>query len=405
MRVWILLLVLLVLLVLLAPLAWAGEPFVRLKVEPEGELVAGQAPVLEVQMLVPNYFLAPPAVQPLRLRDGTLAEQVGGSANRVERIDGQTYAGITRRYQLPPLPAGEHELAPAEIRLRFAGEDGQPLEARLPLPSRHFQVRPAGAGSAAQAQELGPGQLSLSDSYEPAAASLQVGDVLVRQLTTELHDAGNLLPPRAPLATPVGVRLYRTAPRLELDDQRGARRRISREAVRYLFTQPGSVVLPAIKLRWRDTRSGRWQTAALPPRILQIAPRAAAQDAPAQLWRWLLAGGVLLVLLATLLWRFAPQAWRQRLAARTERRRRWRRLREACHAGQAAETEVALDAWLALHPSASEQLPGLQQARQQLLVYRYGRNAVAWDPKALLAAAARLPRPAKRAVNYDGLNP
>lgn len=401
MRVWILLLV------LLAPLAWAGEPFVRMKVEPEGELVAGQAPVLELQILVPNYFLAPPAVQPLRLRDGTLAEQVGGSANRVERIDGQTYAGITRRYQLPPLPAGEHELAPAEIRLRFAGEDGQPLEARLPLPSRHFQVRPAGAGSAAQAQaqEAGPGQLSLSDSYEPAAATLQVGDVLVRQLTTELHDAGNLLPPRAPLTTPAGVRLYRTAPRLELDDQRGARRRISRETVRYLFTRPGSVVLPAIELRWRDTRSGRWQTVALPPRILQIAPRAAVQDAPAQFWRWLLAGGVLLVLLAVLLWRFAPQAWRQWLAARAERRRRWRRLREACHARQAAETEVALDAWLALHPSASEQLPGLQQARQQLLVYRYGRNAVAWDPKALLAAAARLPRPAKPAVTHDGLNP
>ncbi len=384
-------------LLLLPLLAHAGEPQIRLLAEPAGDLAPGQSLELRVQLLVPSYFLAPPHFPELQLDDGSRAAPEEGQ-NLTLHIDGQSYAGIQRSYRFAPLPVGHYRLREQRLTLRYADAQSQPREVSLALPALAFTVSSWAASGTPQPGVDEP-QLRLSEAYRPATRELQVGDILLRELRIELHDAGALLPPAPELAAPAGARLYRGAPQLEQDNQRGARLSVREEQLRYLLLEPGSIELPAVHLQWRDTRSGRLQQVQLPARRLQVQarPGEALGNTPARLWP-----GALLVLLA------AGWLGRARLRAGWHARRRWQALRRAARRNDAPAAERALQDWLESLPDRRRQavLAGLREELEGLYRARYAAQPVAWQGAALLQRAARR-RGAKAADSGKGrrLNP
>lgn len=381
------------LLLLIALHTQAGEPLVRLQTEPQGVLAPGQSLTVQVQLLVPSYFLSAPVFPELSLSDGSRALPAE-SLNLNTRIAGQDYAGIQRSYHFPPLATGQYRLNPESLTLRYADEHSAPLEAQLELPELSIDVVP-GTSSAPQVA-LEP-QLRISERYQPASENLHTGDILRRELRIELQDAGTLLPPSPPLADVPGTRLYRSAPELSHDEQRGARSSVRVEEVRYLITEPGEIKLPPLRLQWRDTRTGLLQQLELPARRLQVEePTQSASTGIPGMGLWLISLGA--TLLATTLALRSP--WlRQRYAERG----RWNALRRAARSGDALGVELALEAWLDELPAARRQTAHTALASEidALMRARYAPDSAQWSPAGLLRQASGL---RGRRVIADGLS-
>ncbi|MCO6060104.1 hypothetical protein NG726_26010 [Pseudomonas sp. MOB-449] len=390
------------LLLLLTLTAHAGEPRIRMLAEPSGPLAPGQSLELRVQLLVPTYFLRAPEFPELKLDDGSRATPAEAQ-NLTERIDGESYAGIQRTYHFPPLGSGRYHLSPQALDLTYADPQSRPLSVRLALPAFSVEVS-AAAEPLATTHDSAP-QLRISERYTPNHDELHSGDILQRDLRIELQGAGTLLPPNPTIAQASGTRLYRGAAQLSHDEQRGARLSVREEPLRYLLLAPGVVELPAIRLQWRDTRSGQLQQAELPARRLTVLPRPgqrAGTSAPADGWIAALVG--LLLVAGATLFRVRTKAWQAE-------RQRWRALRRAGRTGNVRAIEQALAVWLEGLPEAQQQkvraelrteIEALQQAR-------YAAQPLPWQAGTLLRQASRLraglARRTTRAQPTTRLNP
>ncbi|HZX52048.1 MAG TPA: hypothetical protein VFE95_08575 [Pseudomonas sp.] len=383
----------------------AGDPLIRLVAEPAGELTPGQSLELRIQLLVPSYFLSAPVFPELRLNDGSRATP-GESQNLNLRIDGEDYAGIQRTYHFPPLRPGHYQLRPQTLTVRYADPQNLALESQLSLPDLALSVAWRADASAHQATPQAEPQLRLSERYSANSEPWYSGDILQRELRVELHGAGSLLPPSPSISEPVGTRLYRLAPELSADTQRGAQISVREEQLRYLLLAPGIIELPAVCLQWRDTRSGRLQQVELPARQLHVLerPSGAAPYSKAPAWLAGLGSTVLLILIGAAL-------GRSYLRARYAEYQRWRAVRLACRAQDARAVERALENWLsglAEHRQVAI-CTALRGEIERLQHARYGSQPGRWQADTLLrqasSARARAGAGQDKPVRGSRLNP
>ena len=363
-------------LLLLTLPALAAEPRLQWQSNADAGLHSGQGLELQLQLLVPSYFLAAPQFPILQLDEHHQAAPEA-SRNLSPRIDGHSWAGIERTYHFAPLPPGDYQLQPGQITVRYADEQRQPREQTLKLPALHFVVN---AGPA-QADSSLPAQLRLTESYTPVRSEWQVGDILLRRLRIELDDAGTLLPPELPLAPVPGTRIYRSPPRLDQQGERVIQRYVREEDVRYLLLESGALEIPALTLQWRDTRNGQLLQLSLPARRLQVGAPAATTAPTVSAWQHLALIAAVIALLANAL-------------ACSAQGTRWQRkralMRDLGH-GQPTAVLHALQRWLASLP-ASQRADILEQLAAPVAALQaacYG-TASDWQPDHLRRALRRL---------------
>ncbi|MEL0166511.1 MAG: hypothetical protein VW877_00125 [Pseudomonadaceae bacterium] len=383
------------LLLMLALPAAAAEPMLRLQSNAADGLHSGQALELQLQVLVPSYFLAAPQFPTLQL-DAQNQAVPAASRNLSPRIDGHSWAGIERSYRFAPLPPGDYALQPAELTLRYADDQRQPRELTLSIPALRFQVD----GAAPTPTDALPPQLRLTERYSPRRSELQVGDVLLRQLRIELDDAGSLLPPALPLTEVPGTRLYRSPPLLDQQGERVIQRFIREEEVRYLLLASGELEIPALSIEWRDTRTGQLQQLSLPARRLQVSAVGTTPARPVNGWQHaaLLAALLLLLGNALVCSSVGNRWWRRRLLQRQLR------------SNDPRATLQALEHWLASLPPARLAATRAQLAEpiRALQAACYGATQQ-WQPDQLRAAlrclSRRLAQPARQPADRYRLNP
>lgn len=90
----------------------AADPIARASLQSKGTLYVGQQVLIDVDVLVPNYFLQPPQFPLFDLPGATVALQDGQALNLNETIDGVAYSGIQRTYIVVPQRDGEFTLPP-----------------------------------------------------------------------------------------------------------------------------------------------------------------------------------------------------------------------------------------------------------------------------------------------------
>lgn len=317
-----------VLLLLAGPLC-AAEPQLKVQAQlvPGASVVVGEQLHLQVDVLTDTWFTAGATLPALKL-NGARVQAPGGEAQHItQEIGGQTFYGMRYAYRITPNVA-QHFSLPALSVSAQPGQASAPLTAQSE-PLTFEASRPA--GFAPGEPVLVAGAVRLSQTL--AATDLRVGDSLTRTLTLQADDTPGLaLPPPAAAHIP-GLRLYPQAPAISnLDDGRGgitAGQRIDRQV--YRVERGGHYHLPAISVKWWDTRNHRLQVAQLP--ALSVEAQAGSAYTPAfsiaedlkvlgQHRRWQLsqqlmvwvAGAVLLVLAAYLLhalWPRVPPIWRR----------------------------------------------------------------------------------------------
>ena len=250
-----------VLLLLAGPL-WAAEPQLRVQaiLLPGSSVVVGEQLQVQVDVLTDTWFTAAATLPDLKLPGARVQPPNGEAQHTTEVIDGQTFYGMRYSYGITPNVA-QHFNVPA---LTVSAQPGQ---ASAPLSA---QSQPL-AFDASQPPGFAPGEPVLVASavrlsQTLAAHDLKVGDSLTRTLTLQADNTPGLSLPPPTAARINGLRLYPQAPSISnLDDGRGAVTGGQRiDALVYRVEQGGHFTLPAISVKWWDSRNQRLQVAQWP---------------------------------------------------------------------------------------------------------------------------------------------
>ena len=347
----------------------SGAVRIRTRLQPVEGILVGEKMTLYVEVLTSTWF-----PQPVRFPDSiesasavAIASKSGSSIS--DRIDGASFAGVSRRYDFYPFAPGPFSTPPVEVTVVVALDNAQPSpEITLTVPPRTLEVH-LPAEAAGLGLVIASPSLEVEETFAPETEAVRVGDAIERSVRLTVQDSVSMLLPRIDLTGPEGVATYAEAPRQKDTDDRG---RVSGERldrVTYVFERQGTFVLPAVELHWWDSSSGRLRTESLAAREVIVAPNpdlaaehfATAEDEMAAVepadeapsgWNWrelfVVAGALLVVVL---IGRRLASAWKTREHSESVSLQRaetdaFREFQHASSGGDAAATYSGLMAWL-----------------------------------------------------------
>jgi len=345
----------------------SAEPLVRVAIQGDQPVSVGQQVRIDVQVLVPNFFMSAPRF-PIFDLPGTIVTMPDESGLNInDTIDGQTYAGIQKTYVITPQQAGTFILPPARIPFTYAAVPGQPTDGFVVLPPQTLTVKlPAGAENGGVA--LPVAKVTISQTLDREPTGLKVGDSLIRTVSIFAEKTQAMMIPPPQFEAPAGVRIYPQAPVLtdESKDRVGFVGGHRTDRVTYVFERRGDYVLPAIDIDWFDAATRTRQTARAPEIRLTILAGATpaaeiAPDVPHDVssmmahvdWIFWLSsiGGMAAVVLGLgwAFWRYEEpgRAWlaKQRRKHRESEAASFARVRRACTAADGSAAYVALGLW------------------------------------------------------------
>jgi hypothetical protein len=207
--------------------------------------------------------------------------------------NGERRSVYERRYALFPIAAGTMEIEPVVFEGWVRGDGSQaagfpPRERpiRAASGSVTLEVSPAAAGPDGGAW-LPARSLALTETG-PETYRARVGQPLERRIS--LRADGIMARSLPALTVDVPYQLEKSARRPRLWDERRPQGVIGtrQEVIVLTAREPGHYRLPPLRLEWWNTGTGRWETAMLPARELEVAPAAFADpaEAPAAAERW-----------------------------------------------------------------------------------------------------------------------
>ncbi|WP_425090227.1 hypothetical protein [Tropicimonas sp. S265A] len=356
-----------------------NAPILRVEFE-EQEAIPGQPLSLRMTVLVPTQLTGPPVWPTLETPDLLVRLPERSTGPTSERIDGQTWSGVTRRYLISPMVPGEFSIPPQEVGVSWsAPSGGGPRDTTLTTEAFAFTgLVPEGAETldpffAAEA-------LTLTSQVTGAPGEMLPGDSLTLTVTASVEGTSPMfLPPLLEVSALPGLKAYPDEPVLEEKDERGQLTGTRTETVTFVAEGGGSGALPEISLAWFNIASGAVETATAASVAYAIdGPLARTQTAQRDIRQIALWGAFACVVLCALFLagRWALPRLRRRM---TERRAQyvasegfaWSELDRAVGTKDRAAFYPALDRWAAFHADNDpRQDPGVSAA-----VYALGRAA------------------------------
>lgn len=400
-----------------APAA-ADQPTLQIDF-PETEAIPGQPLNLRVTVLVPTFMTKPPVWPTLEMPNLLVRLPEGATSPTSQRVGGETWSGVTRRYQLSPMVPGDFTIPPQEVRVTWTPDGGTPETMALPMPAVTLKgVLPEGAEGLDPF--LAAASLDLTQEIEGTTEGMAPGDSFARTVTVKVDGVSPMfVPSLLPPGEVAGLAAYPADPVVEEASNRGKVSGTRTERVTYVAEGGGAGTLPAVSLDWFDIDGGAVDTASLDAVAVSIDGPPAASAEPRD-WR-AIATAALLVLVAVviaivLILRIAPRV--RRFAARRHAAHvasegyAWHALQRAVARRDDAALRPALDLWAERVPGADpRQDDALEMALLALGAARYGTSgkgsgesdpAAAW---AALAAALPAARHRARAQRLQGSLP
>lgn len=250
------------LLLLAASPLWAVEPQLRVQAQlvPGNNVVVGEQVQLQVDVLTDSWFTAAASLPPLQL-PGARVQAPGGESEHLNQvIEGKTFYGMRYRYRITPTVARTFDIPALTVQ-------AQPGQASAPLSA---QTAPL-SFQATQPPGFDPGETvlvaeGLRLTQTVSTTPLKVDDTFTRTLTLQADNTPGLSLPPPDQAQVKGLHRYPQSPVISnLDDGRGnisGGQRIDRLV--YRVEHAGHYSLPAISVKWWDSRNHRLQITRVP---------------------------------------------------------------------------------------------------------------------------------------------
>lgn len=246
----------------------AQEPVLQVEIE-ETEAIPGQPISMRVTILVPTFMPKPPDFPSLEAPN--LLVRVASSGPTSQRISGETWAGISRRYLISPMVPGPVTLPAASVGITWANpEGGDPIQSIIDTDPFTIAGRvPEGA------EGLDPfiaaEGLTLTQEIEGEGEGMAPGDSVIRTVTAQIEGTSPMFLPvlLGPQEVP-GLRAYADEPVVEEVLNRGEASGTRTERVTFVAEGGGSGVAPEVVLEWYSLKSGEIETARLPEVPLSV---------------------------------------------------------------------------------------------------------------------------------------
>ncbi|WP_429820154.1 BatD family protein [Ensifer sp. B1-9] len=343
--------------------ALAANPFARATLATEGTIYAGQQVEIDIDVFVPNYFLAPPQFPLFDLPGAVVTMPDDRGMNLNETVDGEAFSGIRKTYVITPQAAGHYALPTIVIPFGYAAVPGQTTQGKVAVPRLKFTVA-AVPGGAAGAPGVTAGEITITQTFDRDAAGLHAGDALVRTVTTRATGLAPMMIPEPTFEAPEGVKIYRDDP--VLSEERTPRGDVAaglrKDTVTYVFAVPGTFSLAAITLEWFNPATGKAETAeadgakvvvgAAPATEVALAPPPPPRAEEPIDWLWwtsavaaVLAFALLVQLAANLAGRLESWIGAALLRKAQSEETAFRHVLDACRDHDRTRLESALDKW------------------------------------------------------------
>lgn len=278
----------------------ALKPVLRVNLESESA-VPGQVIILDVTILVPTWMLEPPELPTVELPDVRVQLPEGASRPAMEKIDGETWSGVTRGYQISPMAVGQYRIPPQNLVVTYADPETQePIVVTLRTPEVSFE------GTAPQGAEgldpfIAATDLVLDQRVEGDDPSdLEPGRAFTRIVTARIEGASPMfLPPLISALEVDGIAAYPKEPVFAEGSNRGSVTGERVESVTYVAEAGGRFEAPPIALRWWNLRTKEIEVSEVPGlEIVSRGPPASALPVvePGERGLLFVLGGVLLAL-------------------------------------------------------------------------------------------------------------
>lgn len=238
------------------------------KLLPEGELAVRQRCELVVRFLSDGFaFSGTPSFPDVQI-EGAIVVPPRSGMNLTERRSGQTWMGVERRYSVYPTRTGELVVPTVTIGASVRNSAGvadvtaksESLVRRVVIPSE-LADNPGAV--------LTP-KLSLSQTFEPDANELKVGDAIKRTVTVTAEDTVAMLLPAVVPVKLEGFKAYPDQPVLNDREYRGSLTATRTDSVTYIAQKEGQYELSPISVFWWDPKQDQVREAKVPAFSLTV---------------------------------------------------------------------------------------------------------------------------------------
>jgi hypothetical protein len=259
------------------------EIFITVEAEPKNPYVQAQS-IVTVRL----YRAANMANENLSALDfsssDVIVHALDEGNNFKTNLYGRQYDVHERRYAVFPQQPGTLRIKPLQYSgLRLASRRGfftdpfgsvasQPV--RVASEPATLEVRPAAA-----APWLPASRLKIEEKWSGEPAEFKLGEPLTRRLRITATGLTAEQLPALPAVAADGFRQYPDQPVLENSKSETGITGVHEESVAFMPTRPGSYTLPAVEIRWWNTKSGKAETARVPERTVTVIASGDGGDA------------------------------------------------------------------------------------------------------------------------------
>lgn len=416
------------------------EVFITVEAAPDSPRVQAQTVVTVRLYRLPN--MANENLSQLEFTSSdVIVHPLDDGKNYATNLYGRQYNVHERQYAVFPQQPGLLRIKPLQysgVRMLsrrgffnmdpFGAAGGQPV--RIQSEALTLNVQPP-----AVTPWLPAARLKLEEKWSGEPAEFRVGEPLTRQLRITATGLTAEQLPELPAAVIDGFKQYPDQPALENRKSETGITGVREESVAFMPTRAGTYVLPAVEIKWWNTKTGKAETARVPERTVTVLPSAdgaytadpAPRPAPAEpvqqaqpgstpaapaidlppqsgpVWFWLSLILALGWLLTGCAWWLQSRRGRTRAASVADRgqdiAKAEKMLEQACRGNRAdaakdALLECARAAWRPHSPQSLEAIaaraghPALAAELRALnaRLYAPGASAADWNGKALWQA-------------------
>lgn len=227
--------------------------------------IPGQPLLYRVTLLVPTWMPKPPEFPSFEAANVVVRLPSRASSPTSERIDGETWSGVSRLYRLYPMAPGTFEIPSGVIKVTYADPDTtQPVEAEV--ATQAFQIIgevPPGAEDLVPF--LAAKSLKLTRQVEGETEDLSAGDAL--KVTAKVSVTGvapMFIPPISETKDIEGLSIYSSEPVLDEKEDRGILSGTRTEAATLVAEFTGQYQIPKLSVSWFNLETGKVETATAP---------------------------------------------------------------------------------------------------------------------------------------------
>lgn len=268
------------------PTAKDDELFLEVSATPEQPYV--QAQVIYTLKLFRRVQITQASLSEPEIKDA-LVEKLGEDSTYATQIKGVDYWVTERKYAIFPQQSGLFTIAPLVLNAeyvsgrqqpRFNGFFNRPNTATRRVVSKAVTLNVRAVPAEFKGAWLGAESLELIESWSDSSLQAKVGEPLTRTLTLKAKGATVGQLPELFDKTPIdGIKTYPDQPLLNEDKQSDGLSASREEKIAFIPSKPGEYSLPALRIRWFNTKTQKIEEAALPAAKIK-AVAAAGPAAP-----------------------------------------------------------------------------------------------------------------------------